>query len=102
MPGFLGHRAAQDSPSVAVEKGTYRIRRGPLLRNPEDFTFPSNERGPRLEVVSTPEPIAQTESRARSASLIAQEKRFVLLVMLLVFATFSCFGTAYYLFTASR
>jgi len=85
-----------------MEKGTYRIRRGPLLRNPENFIFPSNERSPRFEVISAPEPIAQAESRARSASMISQEKRFVLLVMLLTFATFSCFGTAYYLFTASR
>ena len=85
-----------------MEKGTYRIRRGHLLRNPENFTFPSNESSPRFEAVSAPEPVAQAESQARSASLIAQEKRLVLLVMLLMFATFSCFGTAYYLFTASR
>jgi len=85
-----------------MEKGTYRIRRGPLLRNPENFTFPSNEHGQRLEDISAPEPTARTESQAMSARLIAQEKRLVLLVMFLVFATFCCFGTAYHLFTTSR
>lgn len=102
MPSFLSHRSAQSSPSVTVENGTYRIRRGPLLRNPENFTFPSNNPRPRVQDLSAPEPTVQAESRARSASLISQEKRLVLLVMLLAFATFCCFGTAYYLFTASR
>ena len=41
MSSFLTQSAAQNSPSIAMEKGTYRIRRGPLLRNPENFTFPS-------------------------------------------------------------
>ncbi|KAF9779825.1 hypothetical protein BJ322DRAFT_1146328 [Thelephora terrestris] len=85
MSSLLSHRVAQNSPSVTMEKGAYRIRRGPLLRNPEDITFPSTKR----------------QSQAISASLISQEKRLVLLVMFLVFATFCCFGTAYYLFTTS-
>ena len=102
MSSFLSHRATQNSPSITMEKGAYRIRRGPLLRNPENVTFPSNKRSPRLEDISAPGQIAQAESRARSANLISQEKRLVLLVMFLVFATFCCFGTAYYLFTTSR
>ena len=103
MSAFLSRRAApQNSPSVTMEKGAYRIRRGPLLRNPEDITFPSTKHGPRLENVSAPGPSPRTESQAMSASLISQEKRLVLLVMLLVFGTFCCFGTAYYLFTTSR
>ena len=92
MPSFLGRRSAQDSPSVTMYKDTYRIRRDPLLRNPEAFTFPSNEYSPRLEAVSAPEPVAQAKSQARSASLTEQEKRLVLLIMLLVFRTFSCLG----------
>jgi len=102
MTSFLNHRAAQNSPSITMEKGAYRIRRGPLLRNPENITFPSNKRTPRLQDISTPGQTARTESQAISASLILQEKRLVLLVMFLVFATLCCFGTAYYLFTASR
>ena len=102
MSSFLSHRIAQNSPSVTVEKGTYRIRRGPLLRNPENITFPSNKHDPRLKDINAPESTARTESQARSANLISQEKRLVLLVMLLVFSTFCCFGTAYYLFTTSR
>ena len=104
MSSFLSQRTAQNSPSITMEKGTYRIRRGPLLRNPENFTFPSNsnKRSRRLEGVSTPAPTARTESQAISARLISQEKRLVLLVMFLMFATFCCFGTAYYLFTTSR
>ena len=102
MSNLLTQRAAQNSPSIAMEKGTYRIRRGPLLRNPENFTFPSNKRSQRLEDISVPESAARTESQAISASLISQEKRLVLLVMFLMFSTFCCFGTAYYLFTTSR
>lgn len=102
MSSFLSHRAAQSSPSITMEKGAYRIRRGPLVRNPENITFPSDKRTSRIEDISAPDPTARTESQARSASLISQEKRLVLLVMCLVFATFCCFGTAYYLFTTSR
>jgi len=85
-----------------MEKGTYRIRRGPLLRNPENFTFPSNNPRQRLEDISAPTSTARTESQAMSARLISQEKRLVLIVMFLMFATFCCFGTAYYLLTTSR
>jgi len=102
MSKCLTQRATQNSPSIAMEKGTYRIRRGPLLRNPENFTFPSNQPSRRREEISTPGQTARAESQAISASLISQEKRLVLLVMFLVFATFCCFGTAYYLFTTSR
>ena len=96
MSNFLTQRATQNSPSIAMEKGTYRIRRGPLLRNPENVTFPSNQPSRRREDISAPGPTARAESQAISASLISQEKRLILLVMFLVFATFCCFGTAYY------
>lgn len=104
MPSFLNHRPPQNSPSVTVEKGAYRIRRGPLLRNPENITFPSSstKRNSRLEDIRATGPTERTESQARSASLISQEKSLVLLVMLLMLATCCCFGTAYYLFTTSR
>jgi len=102
MSNFLTQRATQNSPSIAMEKGTHRIRRGPLLRNPENFTFPSNQPSRRREDISAPGQTARAESQAISANLISQEKRLVLLVMLLMFATLCCFGTAYYLFTTSR
>ena len=102
MSNFLTQRATQNSPSIAMEKGTYRIHRGSLLRNPENFTFPSNQPSRRHEDTSTPGPTARTESQAISAGLISQEKGLVLLVVFLMFVTFGCFGTAYYLFTTSR
>lgn len=102
MSNFLSHRLAQNSPSVTMEKGAYRIRGGPLLRNPENVTFPSTKRSSRLEDISAPGPTPRTESQAISASLISQEKRLALIIMFLMFATFCCFGTAYYLFTTSR
>jgi len=102
MSSLLSQRPAQNSPSLAMENGTYRIRRGPLLRNPENFTFPSDKHSQRLEGISAPGPTARTESQAISARLISQEKRLVLLVMFLMLATFCCFGTAYYLFNTSR
>ena len=102
MSSFLTQRAAQNSPSIAMEKGTYRIRRGPLLRNPENFTFPSNQHGQRMQDTVAPTLAARNESQAISANLISQEKRLVLLVIFLMFATCCCFGTAYYLFTTSR
>lgn len=102
MSSFLNHRPTQNSPSVTMEKGAYRIRRGPLLRNPENITFPSTKRSPRIEDISATGPTARTESQAISASLISQEKRLALVIIFLVVATFCCFGTAYYLFTMSR
>ena len=102
MSSFLSHRPTQNSPSVTMEKGTYRIRRGPLLRNPENITFPSTRPGRRLQDISAPGPTLRTESQAMSARLISREKWLVLVVMFLVFATFCCFGTAYHLFTTSR
>ena len=73
-----------------------------LLRNPQNFTFPPNQHGHRLQDTVTPTLAARNESQAISANLISQEKRLVLLVILLMFATCCCFGTAYYLFTTSR
>ena len=99
MSSFLSHRGPQVSPSITMEKEAHRVRGGALVRNPEHFTFPSNT---RVYDVSDPEPTAQTGSQGRSASLIWQEKRLVLLVISLLFSTSCCFGTAYYLFTASR
>ena len=79
-----------------MEKGTYRTRKDPLLRNPGIFTLPSNERRSRVQDGSAP------ESQTGSASPIPQEKRLILLVVFLVVGTFCCFWTAHYLFTASR
>jgi len=95
MSNLLNHRGAQNS-SIAMDKGTHRTRRDLPLRNPGNFTSPSNRRCPRVQDGDAP------ESRARSASMISQEKCLILLVVFLVFGTFCCFGTAYYLFTTSR
>ena len=102
MSSFLSHRGAQNPPSASMKNGTYRIRRGPLSRDTGGVAFPSSKYRSCLEDISAPEQTARNESQTRSASLISQEKRLVLLVMSLVFATFCCFGTAYYLFTVPR
>ena len=96
MSNRLNHRGAPNPPSIVMEKGTYRTCRDSPSQNPGIFTFQSTKRCSRAQDGSAP------ESQPRSASLISQEKRLVLLVVFLVFATFCCFGTAYYLFTASR
>ena len=102
MFSFLSHRGPQNPPSLTMEKGTYRIRRIPLVRNPEIISFPSNKHVPHLQDTNALEPTPRTESPARSARFMSQENLPVLVVVFLVFATFACLGTAYYLFTASR
>jgi len=92
----------EDPSERCAPEVTYRIRRGPLLRNPENFTLPSDKHGQRFDDINSPEPTARTESQTMSARLISQEKRLVLLVMFPIFASFCCFGTVYYLFTTSR
>ena len=89
-------------PSIAMDKDTCQIRRGLLLQNPENFTFPSNQHGHRLQDTIVPTLAARNESQTISANLISQEKWLVLLVIFLMFTTCCCFGTAYYLFTTSR
>ena len=73
---FSGSRL-DDSPSVTLEKGAYRMR------------------APRARI-STP---SCRGSTARiSHHYTTREKRTAVLIFLLVAATISCFGTAYYLF----
>ena len=48
MSSFLTQRGAQNSLSTAMEKAIYRIRRGSLLRNPENLTPPPNQHGHHL------------------------------------------------------
>ncbi|GBE81619.1 hypothetical protein SCP_0313480 [Sparassis crispa] len=67
--------AAQASPSVSVEKGTYRM------------CMPSRRTPSKLR------------RRPRDTPATTIEKQMALLVVFLVCATITCFGTAYYLFT---
>ncbi|KAI0793157.1 hypothetical protein BC629DRAFT_352373 [Irpex lacteus] len=77
-------RQSQASPSVALEKGAYRLRS--TRRNTAKST-----------------PLrARAHSRASSnPPTLHYEKQMALLVVLLICATVTCFGTAYYLFTTS-
>ncbi|KIJ58087.1 hypothetical protein HYDPIDRAFT_103297, partial [Hydnomerulius pinastri MD-312] len=66
------------SPSVSDEKGAYR------MRAPRSTRPGSNLR---------------QHTNARQPELLSQNRRLAVLVALLTFAMFVCFGTAYYLFT---
>ena len=67
------------SPSVTLEKGAYRMR-APRARMP----------------AGTP----RRGSLARTVEIFStREKQYAMLIVVLVSATLSCFGTAYYLFT---
>ena len=76
-----------ETPFCYQERGAYRTRRGPPLRNPQDITFPSTERSSPPEGISAPGQTPRTESQAISANSISQEKWLVLLVIFLVSAT---------------
>ena len=73
-------RQSQASPSVSIEKGTYRMR-APTKRAPSRFGH------------------GVQPSRDGIPPAMRYEKQMAILVMLLVCATVACFATAYYLFT---
>ncbi|KAF8835505.1 hypothetical protein BDN67DRAFT_998669 [Paxillus ammoniavirescens] len=66
------------SPSVSDEKGAYRMRAPRSTRPGSNLRHPTNAR--------QPEPLSQN-------------RKLVVLIAVLTFGMFVCFGTAYYLFT---
>ena len=71
----ISMRHSQSSPSVSIEKGTYRIHAP--KRSPSKLGYIQN----------------------RHSRLTMHEKRVAVLIVFLVLATVLCFGFAYYLFT---
>ena len=87
-------RIAQASPSISLEKGSYRMR-APPTRTP---ARPSRLRTSKSQARAdgAREPMAKSQSAFIPASY---EKRMALLVVLLACATMASFGVAYYLWT---
>ncbi|EMD39437.1 hypothetical protein CERSUDRAFT_111744 [Gelatoporia subvermispora B] len=80
----VNSRLSAPSPTVALEKGAYRMRAPP----------PPSRLRRRTRSSANP-------ASARALGLLphARERRLVLLLLLLVCATLACFGAAYYLFS---
>ena len=85
-------RIAQASPSISLEKGSYRMR-APPTRAP---ARPSRLRTSKSQARAD----GAREPKSQSAFIPASyEKRMALLVVLLACATMASFGVAYYLWT---
>ncbi|KAI0073025.1 hypothetical protein K474DRAFT_1667123 [Panus rudis PR-1116 ss-1] len=84
-------RQANASPSISLEKGAYRMR-APTKRVPGPSALRHDP------VTSNHRPSA---SNVSINNLVQSERYIMLLVMLLVVGTISCFSAAYYLFKTS-
>lgn len=87
MPFRVGEQSSSDaSPSVSMERGTYRMRAPRTLKplGPLDFDKP-DQQGPRRP------------TRNRQQDLL--NRNLSLLLALLTLACIGCFGAAYYLFS---
>ena len=84
-------RIAQASPSISLEKGSYRMRAPPTRT-----LAPSRLRTSKSQARAD----GAREPKSQSAFIPASyEKRMALLVVLLACATMASFGVAYYLWT---
>lgn len=92
-------RQSQASPSVSLEKGAYRMR-APLHRRSalSGLSFDSAA-DPSSAKLRRARRGSQALSRDGLPQLVRYEKQVAMLVMVLVCATVTCFGVAYYLFT---
>ena len=88
-------RIAQASPSVSLEKGSYRMRAPPTRpRPPTTSRLQTRKNAPREHDSPPARGLSVTEFVPAS-----YEKRMALLVACLVCATVGSFWTAYYLWT---
>ena len=79
MSSFLSQRATQDSPSIAVEKGAYRIRRGQPIKF--HLSFQRTQPVPRryqLSRTNRMDRIARQVSQTDIAGEVARSARDVL------------------------
>ncbi|RDB24811.1 hypothetical protein Hypma_008009 [Hypsizygus marmoreus] len=80
IPFRTSAHAANSSPSVALEKGAYRMR-APYPRPPTKLLF------------------SRSPVRNRRVDTLSTSQNLAMLVLLLALACLSCFGMAYYLFS---
>ncbi|OSC98158.1 hypothetical protein PYCCODRAFT_1471227 [Trametes coccinea BRFM310] len=91
-------RLAQASPSISLEKGSYRLRAPPSRLTPPSTAASSPHQGP------TPSGARRDGSRPASTTVLvpaSYEKRMALLVAVLACAMLASFGTAYWLWSTS-
>ncbi|KAI1783326.1 hypothetical protein LXA43DRAFT_1047251 [Ganoderma leucocontextum] len=81
-------RLAQASPSISLEKGSYRMRAPPTR------TLPSRLQTTKSQARANGGPVSEFVPAS-------YQKRVVLLIVLLACATMASFGAAYYLWTTS-
>jgi len=87
MP-LLATRPSQPSPSVAIEKGAYRLRHAPKSR---------------IAALRTPSKLRTSSMVSETASVsIRYERRMALLVVLLALASTVSFGIAYMLLITGK
>ncbi|KAJ8473847.1 hypothetical protein ONZ51_g7613 [Trametes cubensis] len=95
-------RIAQASPSLSLEKGSYRLRAPPARLSPS----PSSSRpsSSRLTSTHSPSPDGTAREPTPQARFVpaSYEKRMALLVALLGCAMLLSFGTAYWLWTTGH
>lgn len=102
MPFGFASRQSPASPSVTLEKGAYRMRApakrsglgGSLTIDPD---LANNLKSAASRVRTRRG--SQSTSRDGLPQILRQERQIAVLVILLVCATVTCFGGAYYLFT---
>ncbi|KAI0693613.1 hypothetical protein C8T65DRAFT_744652 [Cerioporus squamosus] len=98
-------RIAQASPSISLEKGSYRMR-APPSRSPSRPSRPARLNSAKSHS-QNPDGDDDTASRSALGAVsefvpASYEKRMALLVMLLTCAMLASFGTAWYLWTTSH
>ncbi|KAI0629946.1 hypothetical protein C8Q77DRAFT_1212273 [Trametes polyzona] len=91
-------RIAQASPSISLEKGSYRLRPPPARLS----VSPSPSSSSTLSRSSHSRQSASLPGRAVDFVPASYEKRMALLVALLACAMLASFGTAYWLWTTGH
>ncbi|RPD56748.1 hypothetical protein L226DRAFT_537827 [Lentinus tigrinus ALCF2SS1-7] len=100
-------RVAQASPSISLEKGSYRMRAPPSRSRSRPARLHTSAKSRALSLSLSESSAGQSQS-GRSLGTVTEfvpasyEKRMALLVALLTCAMLASFGTAWYLWTTSR
>ncbi|KAI0823232.1 hypothetical protein BC628DRAFT_1496704 [Trametes gibbosa] len=89
-------RIAQASPSISLEKGSYRLR-APPSRPAATLSVPSSTLGKARQRTSTQNVAPILPRNVAEFVPASYEKRMALLVALLACAALASFGTAYWL-----
>ncbi|KAL7279550.1 hypothetical protein ACG7TL_005948 [Trametes sanguinea] len=95
-------RLAQASPSISLEKGSYRLRAPPSRLSPSSSSAASSTPASAPHQSPTPSGARRDGSRPASTTVLvpaSYEKRMALLVAVLACAMLASFGTAYWLWS---